>query len=126
MSGLLDGHKIGWNIGYGFGDTSAAGENMVFCDGKAHKLDRVIFQIPVNENGDDDYMSPWCFTSSDGRFECDFIPVLDRKNRINAVLIESDQHQVFGNYSGTVTLDDGTVLEFQNIPGFAEKVKNRW
>ncbi|MBQ4011684.1 MAG: DUF2804 family protein, partial [Erysipelotrichales bacterium] len=33
---------------------------------------------------------------------------------------------VFGNYSGTVTLDDGTVLEFQNIPGFAEKVKNRW
>ena len=126
MSGILDGHKIGWNIGYGFGDTSAASENMVFYDGKAHKLDRVIFQIPVNENGDDDYMSPWCFTSSDGRFECDFQPVLDRKNRINAVLIESDQHQVFGNYSGTVTLDDGTVLEFQNIPGFAEKVKNRW
>ncbi|MBQ1305057.1 MAG: DUF2804 domain-containing protein [Erysipelotrichales bacterium] len=125
-SGLLDGHKIGWNIGYGFGDTSAASENMLFYDGKAHKLDRVIFQIPVDENGDDDYMAPWCFTSSDGRFECDFTPVLDRKNRINAVLIESDQHQVFGNYSGTVTLDDGTVLEFQNIPGFAEKVKNRW
>ena len=33
------GHKIGFNLGCGFGDTSAATENMVFVDGKASKLD---------------------------------------------------------------------------------------
>ena len=39
-SGQVDGVPSGWNIGYGFGDTSAASENMLFYDGKAHKLGR--------------------------------------------------------------------------------------
>ncbi|MBQ1506109.1 MAG: DUF2804 domain-containing protein [Erysipelotrichales bacterium] len=123
---VLNGHKFGWNIGYGFGNTEAASENMLFYDGKAHKLDRVTFQIPVDENGKDDYLSPWRFTSNDGRFECDFKPVIDRASRTNAGIIESDQHQVFGNFTGYAVLDDGTKLEFENFPGFAEKVKNRW
>ncbi len=29
-SGLVDGVPFGFNIGYGFGDTSAASENMLF------------------------------------------------------------------------------------------------
>lgn len=29
----VDGHVVGFNIGYGFGDTSAASENMIFVDG---------------------------------------------------------------------------------------------
>ncbi len=37
-SGAVDGVPFGWNIGYGFGDTSAATENMLFYNGKAHKL----------------------------------------------------------------------------------------
>ena len=46
-SGKVDGHEIGFNIGYGFGDTSAATENMFFYDGIAHKLDKVTFNIPL-------------------------------------------------------------------------------
>ena len=45
----VDGVPFGWNIGYGFGDTSAASENMLFYDGKAHKLSRVRFHIPGDE-----------------------------------------------------------------------------
>ena len=45
-TGVVDGKEIGFNIGYGFGDTSAASENMVFYDGKAHKLEEVSFNIP--------------------------------------------------------------------------------
>ncbi len=30
LSGEQDGHKIGFNLGYGFGDTSNASENMSF------------------------------------------------------------------------------------------------
>jgi hypothetical protein len=33
---------------------------------------------------------------------------------------------VFGRFSGTVVLDDGTTLAVQNLVGFAEKVRNKW
>ncbi|MBQ9910003.1 MAG: DUF2804 domain-containing protein [Lachnospiraceae bacterium] len=117
----LDGHSFGFNIGYGFGNTSAASENAVFYDGKAHKLDDVIFHIPK-----DDIMKPWTFTSSDGRFETSFTPVLDRAAKLDFKVLVSDQHQVFGRMSGRTVLDDGTVLEFKDILCFAEKVHNRY
>lgn len=124
--GILDGHRFGWNIGYGFGDTSAASENMLFYDGVAHKLGRLSFNIPKTPDNKDDYMSPWTFTSDDGRFEMDFKPVLDRASNTDFKVLCSDQHQVFGHFSGTATLDDGTVLEVRDFFGFAEKVRNKW
>ncbi|MDO4544293.1 MAG: DUF2804 domain-containing protein [Clostridia bacterium] len=123
--GRLDGHTIGFNIGYGFGDTSAASENMVFFDGKAHKLSLVDFGIP-QRNGKDDFMSTWNMTSDDGRFSMRFEPIIDRRANTDVGLICSKQHQVFGRFFGTVTLDDGTKVEIENLLGFAEKVKNRW
>ena len=124
-SGLADGVPFGFNIGYGFGDTSAASENVLFCDGKIHKLDRVTFSIP-EKDGKDDFMSPWTFTSSDGRFEMSFTPVMDRSAKVDLKLICSDQHQVFGRFSGTAVLDDGRKLEIRDLMGFAEKVRNKW
>ena len=53
-----NGKPFGFNIGYGFGNTSAATENVIFYNGKVHKLDDVTFHIP--ETG---YMAPWKFTS---------------------------------------------------------------
>ena len=116
---------FGFNLGYGFGDTSAASENVLFYDGKVHKLDEVTFHIP-KKDGKDDFMSPWKFTSSDGRFEADFVPVLNRKSDTNVLIIESDQNQVFGRFNGKAVLDDGTELIMKDFFGFAEKVKNRW
>ena len=124
-SGLADGVPFGFNIGYGFGDTSAASENVLFYDGKIHKLDRVTFNIP-EKAGKDDYMSPWTFTSNDGRFEMNFTPVMDRSAKIDLKLICSDQHQVFGRFSGTARLVDGRKIEIRNLMGFAEKVRNKW
>ena len=122
-SWLADGVPFGWNIGYGFGDTSAASENMLFYDGKAHKLDRITFNIP---GGEKDFMSPWTFSSNDGRFEMYFVPVLDRASCTDVKLIKSDQHQVFGRFTGKAVLDDGKVIEVKDLPGFAEKVENKW
>lgn len=125
-SGYVDGVPFGMNLGYGFGDTSAASENMLFYNGKAHKLEEIDFGIPQTADGKDDFMSSWHITSSNGRLDLIFTPVMDRASRTNALLIESDQHQVFGAFSGKAVLDDGTVLSIQNLVGFAEKVKNRW
>lgn len=119
----VDGVPFGWNIGYGFGNTSAASENMLFYGGKAHKLSQVSFSIPGDEK---DFMSPWTFTSDDGRFEMDFVPVLDRSSCTDVKIIKSDQHQVFGKFTGRAVLDDGKVIEVKDFPGFAEKVENKW
>ena len=120
-SGEVDGVPFGFNIGYGFGDTSAATENVLFYDGKVHKLDDITFHIPQSS-----YMEPWRFSSSDGRFEMDFVPVLDRAAKIDFKVLVSDQHQVFGRMSGKAILDDGTVLEIKDVLCFAEKVHNRY
>lgn len=124
-SGLADGVPFGFNIGYGFGDTSAASENMLFYGGKAHKLSQVTFNIPMKD-GMEDYMSPWIFTSDDGRFEMDFVPIIDRAACTDVKLICSDQHQVFGRFTGKAVLDDGKEIYIKDFLGFAEKVHNKW
>lgn len=120
-SGLLEGVPIGWNIGYGFGDTSAASENLIFYDGKGHKFDQVTFHIDSN-----DYLKPWKFTSNDGRFEMDFEPIFDRTNKMNLLILKTEPHQIFGYYTGDIVLDDGTKLHVNRMLGFAEEVFNKW
>ena len=117
----LDGHTFGFNIGYGFGNTEAASENVLLYDGKIHKLDDITFNLP--ENG---YTDPWTFSSSDGRFEMEFTPILDRAAKIDLKVLVSDQHQVFGRMSGKAILDDGTELVVKDLLCFAEHVHNRY
>ena len=94
---------------------------MIFYNGKVHKLDDIEFHIPPES-----YMENWKFTSSDGRFEMDFVPVLDRAACLDYKIIVSDQHQVFGRMSGKAILDDGTVIEVKDMMCFAEKVHNKY
>ncbi len=123
--GVVDGHVVGFNIGYGFGDITAASENMLFVDGVAHKLDRLTFNIPLKD-GKEDYLSPWTFSSNDGRFETAFTPILDRAAYTNVGPLLSDQHQVFGYMDGTITADDGSKIQLSHFLCFAEKVHNKW
>jgi Protein of unknown function (DUF2804). len=120
-SGKIDGKPFGFNLGYGFGDTSLATENIVFYNKIGHKLEHVYFNINPNS-----YEKPWAFTSNDGRFEMNFTPIFDRYSNTNIILLKSVQHQVFGHYNGKVILDDGNILHVKNLLGFAEKVQNRW
>jgi len=120
-SGLTDGVRFGWNIGYGFSDRTPATENVLFYDGKAHKITDVTFHIDTT-----DYMKPWKFTSCDGRFEMDFTPVVDRDSSVNLIILKSVQHQVFGYFAGKAILDDGKVIQIKDFLGFAEDVLNWW
>jgi len=125
-----DGRVIGFNLGYGFGDTSATTENMFFVDGVAHKLDQVDFGIPDDNSPykkqKPSYLKPWHFTSNDGRLDMLFTPIVDRIDYINLGLVVSDQHQIVGRCAGKVTLDNGSILEFENLLATAEKVRNKW
>jgi len=125
-AGQINGVDFGFNIGYGFGNTQKATENILFYNGVAHKLSQVKFNIPKTADGKDDYLSPWSFTSDDGRFEMDFAPILNRSAYTSAVVVKSRQNQVFGRFTGKAILDDGTVLQVKDFLGFAEKVFNKW
>lgn len=124
-SGLVEGVPFGFNLGYGFGDTRAATENVLFYGGKAHKLGYVIFHIPL-DRGKPDFLAPWTIHDDEGRLELTFQPVMDRASCTDAKVIKSDQHQIFGRFTGTAVLDDGRTVELENFFGFAEKVENKW
>jgi len=125
--GYQEGRVIGFNLGYGFGDTSAASENILFVDGVGHKLGRVDFGIPRTEDGSPEYLKPWHILDDEGRLDLTFTPSFDRVDYIDvAHLVTSDQHQVFGTFTGSAVLDDGKILAIDGIKGFAEHVHNKY
>ena len=125
LNANFKGHNIGFNLGYGFGDTSNASENMFFYDKEAYKLEDVVFNIPKDEKGNLCFLKPWTFTSEKGDINLTFNPIIDRYANTNALIIQSKQHQVFGYFSGSIKVDDKN-FEFENLLGFAEMVTNRW
>lgn len=120
-----DGHRLGFNLGYGFGDTSKASENMFFYDKEAFKLEDVEFIIPKDEKGKENYKGEWKIKSQQGDISLIFKPIIDRYANTNALIIQSKQHQVFGYFVGTITINK-KIYRIDNLLGFAEKVKNRW
>lgn len=129
-NGLIDGHDFGFNIGFGFGNTKNATENVIFYDKKIHKLDDVSIEIPndidLYDMDSPHYMEPWRISESNHRFEMEFLPILDRFAKMDFKVIVSDQHQVFGRLDGFAVLDDGTKIEVRNRLCFIEKVHNKY
>jgi len=121
-SGFMeDGRTLGLNMGYGFGDTSAATENAFVLNGRIHKLEDVTFDYDPH-----DFMRPWRMTSPDGRLDLEFVPFKERVAKSDVLLIHSEVHQMFGRYSGTLLTDDGEDLHVRDILGFAEEHHARW
>ncbi len=121
-SGFLpDRRRVGLNLGFGFGDTSAATENALTLDGRIHKLGRVDFQYDPQDFG-----RPWTMRSLDGRLELEFIPFIERVATTNLLVITSEVHQLFGRYHGAVRADDGELIRLDGLVGFAEEHHARW
>ncbi len=121
-SGFLpDGRTVGLNMGYGFGDTSAATENALILNGHIHKLARVDFQYDSS-----DFKRHWRMVSPDGRLDLEFVPFVERFAKTDLVVLNSEVHQMFGRYSGTVQADDGEVIRLDGLVGFAEEHHAKW
>jgi len=119
-SGYLgDGRRAGLNLGFGFGDTSAATENTMLVGGTIHKLPGIEFRYEPT-----DLMSPWRMTSD--RVDLEFTPFLERIAKTNLLLIRSEVHQMFGRYAGTVIDDAGESVQFDGMVGWAEEHHARW
>jgi hypothetical protein len=119
-SGFLgDGRRVGLNLGFGFGDTSAATENTLILDGRIHKLAGVEFDYDPG-----DFMRPWTMRSE--RVDLTFTPVVERRARTNLLVIRSEVHQMFGTYSGTMTDDAGARHSVDGVVGWAEEHHAHW
>ena len=122
----MNGELFGFNLGYGFSDRSSASENGFYYKGKIHKLETVEFKIPTDEAGKREYLKPWTVDSTNGRLKAAFQPIIDRSNCMDFKVIISDQHQVFGRLTGTVTMDDGENVEFKDFICALEVVRNKY
>lgn len=120
-AGKVNGKQFSFNIDYGFGDESYASKNALFYEGKCHKIGWIEFHYDKK-----DIMKPWTFTSSDGRFEMKMDPVFPKIDKLNIGILKNSGYQVFGFYSGTAILDDGTKIEVEKMFGFAENYFHRW
>ena len=118
---LKGGRRVGLNMGFGFGDTSAATENALILNGRVHKLGEIIFTYDS-----EDYTQPWRMISSDGRVNLEFTPFVERVAATNLLLIRSKVHQLFGRYSGVLRADDGEEIQLNGLVGFAEEHNARW
>lgn len=125
LSVCQNDHRIGFNLGYGFGNTKDATENVLFVDDKVYKLDDVRFEIPTDSEGKDIYLDKWKIVSESKDIDLEFNPIIDRYSNTNALIIQSKQHQVFGYFTGTFKVGKET-YKLDNALGFAEKVYNRW
>jgi hypothetical protein len=121
-SGFLPGGRtLGLNLGYGFGETSAATENAFILDGRIHKLDQVHFDYNAQ-----DFMRPWHLSAPDGRVDLEFVPFKERIARSDVLFIHSEVHQMFGRYSGHMVTDSGERVRLQDFIGFAEEHHAKW
>lgn len=121
-SGFLgDGRTVGLNMGFGFGDTSAATENALILNGRVHKLGQIKFDYDAG-----DFIRPWRMASDDGRVDLEFRPFVERVARTNLLLLFSEVHQMFGRYHGTLQADDGESIRLEGLIGFAEEHHARW
>jgi len=121
-SGFLPGgRRVGLNLGYGFGDNSAATENALILDGRIHKLGHVEFKYDTRY-----FLLPWEMRSPDGRVDLEFAPFKERVARTNMAVLASEVHQLFGRYHGRVFADDGETVELDGQIGFAEEHHARW
>ncbi len=119
-SGFLgDGRRVGLNMGHGFGDTSAATENTLLLDGRIHKLEDVAIDYAAS-----DFMRPWRMRSE--RVDLEFTPFVERVAETKLVVIQSEVHQMFGRYTGSVLADDGETVQIDGVVGWAEEHRARW
>jgi hypothetical protein len=117
-AGPVLGLQLGglWTEGTGFT------ENGILVDGRLSKLGSELrWQYDWNEP-----LRPWRVEDPAGRLRLELTPRHDKHTRIEAGVLGTETHQVFGTWSGTVHPDGGDGIDFSGLQGFAEESRSRW
>jgi len=115
-----DGRIAGLNVSCGVNETSVT-ENCFWIDGRLHKVDTVAFDYDQR-----DLMKPWRLASADGRVALEFVPEGRHVERVKALVLASNFHQLFGRFSGTLTTAAGERIAIERMLGFCEDHYAKW
>lgn len=118
----VDGSVVGLQVGAKWTEGTGHTENGVIVDG-------VLSKIGAELDWDYDWsdpMAPWRVRHPDGSLDLRLTPVHDRHTRVEALVMGTEVHQVFGTWSGHCTGDDGVLHELHDFLGFAEESRSRW
>lgn len=114
---------VGIQIGAKWTEGTGFTENGMIVDGRLTK-------IGAELTWDYDWdrpMRPWRVSHPDGSVDLTLTPDFDKHSAVNALVLATEVHQVFGRWSGHVTDDEtGRRVEVDGINGFAEESRSRW
>ena len=117
-TGEIIGLQLGgkWTVGTG------ATENAVIVNGHLTK-------VGVELDWRYDWgrpLAPWTVTAPDGSLELELRPAHDKYTKVEAGVLGTETHQVFGRWRGRFTDDAGRTFTFDDLQGFAEESRSRW
>jgi hypothetical protein len=116
------GEVVGIQIGGKWTEGTGFTENGIIVDGRLHKLGRELAWYYDWERP----TGPWRVVDPGGRMDLTLQPTYDKHTRVEALVLGTEVHQVFGTWSGTVVTDEGAELVLDGIVGFAEESRSRW
>lgn len=121
-AGRAGDHVVGLQIGAKWTQGSGFTENALIVDGRLSKLGSELEW----EYSWDEPMKPWRIVDPGGQLDMVLTPRFDKHSPVDAGEFASETHQVFGEWSGRLTTDDGQTVEFTGLQGFAEEARQRW
>ncbi len=116
------GPVVGIQIGGKWTEGTGATENGILVDGRLTKIgEELVWDYDWARP-----MRPWRVRAPSGAIDLTLTPRYDRHVKVNAIVLGTEVHQVFGTWSGTVRPDGSGALRVERIQGFAEESRMRW
>jgi hypothetical protein len=119
-SGVVDGRRIGIQLGAQWTDGTGSTENCLFVDGRASKISEELEWRYDTGN----YLAPWRIRGELADLE--FTPFYDKASSTQLGILAARTDQLFGHWAGWVTDESGEKVSVDGVIGFAEDVHNRW
>jgi hypothetical protein len=120
---IVDGRRIGLQLGGKWTDGTGMTENALVVDGRLSKISEEL----IWDYDPTDWLRPWRVgTPRSDRVDLTFTPVYDKISRLRAGIAGNAVDQCFGTWAGSIQPDDGPPLAVHDVFGWAEEATWRW
>lgn len=117
-----EGSVVGLQFGAKWTEGTGFTENGIIVDGRLSKIGAEL----TWEYDWSHPLRPWHVRHPDGSLDLTLASRYDRHSKVQALVLATEVHQVFGRWSGHITTDDGVVHHLDGVQGFAEESRSRW
>lgn len=115
-----DGRELGLQFGGKWTDGTPSTENWLRVEGRLHKISEHLDWRYDPKN----WLAEWTLTGPSVNVR--FAPERHVRHLFDRWIVLSRGDTCFGRYTGEVTLGDGEMIRFRDVPGHVEEVERRW